>query len=90
MFAENVVTEVPLFQRARAEVLHDDVGLFHQIEEQLAAAPLPQVQRDSSLVAGVHGPEHVVPVDLGLAPGAQRVRSARWLDLDDIGAHVAE
>ena len=88
--AENVVTQVPLLQRARAEVLHHDVGLLDEIEEQLAAARPTQVQRDGSLVAGVHRPEHVVPVDFGLAPGAQRVRCARWLDLDDVGTHVAE
>ena len=42
------------------------------------------------LVAGVHGPEEVVPVELGLTPGAQRVGGAGRFDLDDLGAHVAE
>ena len=56
----------------------------------VAARVLAQVQRDGFLVARVHRPEEVMAVEFGLAPGAQRVGRARRLDLDDLGAHVAE
>ncbi len=89
-FAQNVVAEIPLLQRARPEVLDDDVGALDEVEEEVAAAGLTQVERDGLLVAGVHRPEEVVPVEFGLPPGAQRIGRARRLDLDDLGAHVAE
>ncbi len=88
--AEHVVTQVPLLQRAGTEVLHHDVGFLDQIKEQLAAARSAQVQRDGLLVASVHRPENVVPVDFGLPPGPQRIRCTGWFHLDDLGAHVAE
>ena len=56
----------------------------------VAALGLAQVQRHGLLVARVHRPEEVMPVEFGLPPGAQRVRRAGRLDLDDLGAHVAE
>ena len=88
--AQHVVTQAPLLQRARPEVLDDDVGALDEVQEQVAARGLAQVQGDGFLVAGVHRPEEVVAVEFGLPPGAQRVRRARRLDLDDLGAHVAE
>ena len=87
---ERVVAEPPLLQRARPEVLDDDVAALDEIEEQVAACGLAQVERDGFLVAGVHRPEEVVPVEFGLSPGAQRIRRPRRFDLDDLGAHVAE
>ncbi len=36
-FAQHVVTQVPLLQRAGPEVLHDDVGALDQVQEQLPA-----------------------------------------------------
>ena len=89
-FAQNVVTKAPLLQRAGPEVLDDDVGALDEVEEQFAAAGDAQVQRHRLLVAGMHRPEDVVSVQLGLAPGAQRVGLPGRLDLDHLGAHVAE
>ena len=87
---QGVKAQTPALQRAGAEVLHDDVGLVDELKEQLAAAFGTQVEGDGLLVAGVHGPEEVVPVEFGLSPGAQRIGFAGQLDLDDLGAHVAE
>src|SRR6202011_3959384 len=89
-FTQNVVAEIPFLQRAGPKVLDDDVRALDQLEEQFPARLFPQVQRDGLLVAGVHGPEEMMAVEFGLPPGAQRVGRARWLDLDDLGAHVAE
>ena len=85
-----VVTQAPLLQRAGPEVLDDDVGALDEIEEEVAARGLAQIERDGFLVAGVHRPEEVMAVEFGLSPGAQRVGRSRRLDLDDLGAHVAE
>ena len=89
-FAQHVVTEIPLLQGAGPEVLDDDVGLLDEVEEELAALGLAQVQRHGLLVARVDRPEEVVSVEFGLTPGAQRIWGAWWLDLDDLGAHVAQ
>ena len=88
--AEHVVSQVPFLQGAGTEVLHHDVGFLDEVTEQLAAAGTSQVQGDCFFVARVHGPEDVVPAELGLAPGAQRVRGTGGLDLDHVGAHVPE
>ena len=61
-----------------------------QGEEQLAALGFAQVERGGFLIARVHGPEEVMAVEFGLPPGAQWVGRAGWLDLDDLGAHVAQ
>ncbi len=61
-----------------------------EVEEQVAARGLAQVERDGLLVARVHRPEEVVAVEFGLPPGAQRVGRPWRFDLDDLGAHVAE
>jgi hypothetical protein len=49
-----------------------------------------QVEGDGLLIACVHGPEEVVAIEFGLPPGAQRIGRPGRLDLDDVGAHVAE
>ena len=89
-FAQHVVTQAPFLERSRPEVLDDDVGFLDQFEEQLPAAGDPKVERDRLLVARVHSPEEMMTVQFGLTPGAQRIRRPRRLDLDDLGAHVAE
>ena len=67
---EHVVAQVPAFQRAGPEVLHDDVTAVDEFEEQFAARLGAQVEGDGLLVAGVHGPEEVMSVEFGLPPGA--------------------
>ena len=62
------------------------------IRSRNAAAPSgsAQIEGDGLLVAGVDGPHEVVTVDLRLAPRPDRVGLPGRLDLDDLGAHVAE
>ncbi len=82
--------KVPLLQRPRAKVLGQHVAALHELEQQLLSARLAQVQRDALLVAGLDGPPERPPLVARVAPVAKRVRLARRLDLDDLGAHVAE
>ena len=88
--AQNLITQVPLLQCAGPEVLDDDVAALGEVTEEFPTAGRAQIERDALLVAGVHRPEEMMSVDLGLPPGADRIRRAGWLDLDDLGAHVAE
>src|SRR4030095_14904576 len=71
----------------------EDVGIAHQAPHQLDAARLADVDADAALVA-------IEPLEVGAAdvrrpvPGAVAVPDAvaapGFLDLDHIGAHVAE
>ena len=85
---EDVVAEVELLQGARTKVLHDDVGLVDQFEEQFASAFAAEVEGDRTFVARVHRPQESVAIAFGLTPPAQRIGQAGCLDLDDVGAEV--
>jgi hypothetical protein len=87
---ELVRPDPPLLERAGAEVLDEDVAVLDEVEQQLLPSLLPQVECDALLVARLHRPPEGAPLVARLAPLAQRVRLPRWLDLDDLGAHVAE
>ncbi len=82
--------EVPALHRARAEVLDDHVGARAQLGRDLLAARLAQVERDGALVAREHRPPERVVVVAQAPPLAHRVAARRRLDLDDVGAEVAE
>ena len=88
--AHPVVPDPPALERARAEVLRDDVGVLDQPEEQLLPARLPKIERDALLVAGLHRPPERAPLVPGFAPVPDRVGLARRLHLDHLGAEVAE
>ncbi len=85
-----LVAEVPALERAGAEVLGDGVRDAHELEEELLAFGVAQVQRDAFLVPRLDGPPEGAPLVAGLAPVAERIRLAGRLDLDHLGAHVAE
>ena len=82
--------EAPLLHRAGPEVLEQEVGLLDQVLEQRLAVGLAQVERDRLLVARDDRPPQRLAVRLLAAPDAHRVALARRLDLDDLGAEVAE
>ena len=82
--------EAPLLHRAGAEVLEHDVGARGQLGGDPLALGLAQVERDAALVAGEDRPPQAVVVVAQAAPVAHRVADARRLDLDHVGAEVAE
>src|SRR5450759_3011359 len=88
--AEHVQAQAPGLHRAGAKVLHQDVALGDQLEEQLQAAPLSQVDGDRLAVAGLAEPGQRGVLALGrYAEAAHRVTGDRVLDLDDLGTELA-
>jgi hypothetical protein len=83
------VVQPPLPQRARPEVLDHDVAAGGERPDQLLAFGVAQVQRDRPLVAGDGRPPQALPIDR-LPPAAHRVAAFDRLDLDDLGAVVAQ
>ena len=81
--------DAPAVERARAEVLDQHVGVGHQPGKEIAAFGHAKIERDALLVAvGDLPPQrHAVLVR---RQRAQRVADARHLDLDDLGAIVAQ
>ena len=84
-----VAGDAPAVERARPEILDQDVAADQQAAEQGAALGFAQVERDALLVAvGDFPPQrHAVLVR---GERAQAVAGARDLDLDDVGAVVAQ
>ena len=87
---EPVVAETPLLERADLEVLDQHVALRDQPGEDLLPRLHRHVERHRALVA-VHAEEiRGLLLRERRAPGARVVARARRLDLDHVGAHVAE
>ena len=89
---QHVVADPQPIERAVAEPLDDDVGRLGELEEELLPRRVTQVQADA-LLAAVQ--VEVEVADALAANGeltlvAQRRAVRRWLDLDDLGAHVRE
>ena len=84
-----LVRQPPLVELAGPEVLEHDVALLRQPRRDLAGRLLAQVEHDRSLVAADARPPEAVAV-AGHAPSPHRVAVAGRLDLDDVGAVVAE
>ncbi len=86
--------ETPALHGAGAEVLAQDVRRRHQALEELLALGLAQVAGDAAPAPALHGPEQrVVGAVLHRderADRAHEVTLARQLDLDDVGAELAE
>ena len=80
--------EPPALHHAGPEVLDQHVGVRDEALEQLAALGPAEVERDGALVARDDLPPQAVAV-LAVAVGARGV-AARVLDLDHVGAVVAE
>ena len=88
--AQRVAVEPPGRDQPRAEGLDQHVGPRAELAGQRAVDGVGQVERDRALVAvqaEVVGALAVVP---GRAPGARVVAAVRPLDLDHVGAEVAE
>ena len=83
------VVQAPLGERARPEVLEDDVDLGRERAEQVAALRATQVDRHRPLVAGDGRPPQALAVGDD-SPAAHRVAGLGGLDLDHLGAVVAE
>ena len=85
-----VPAKIPLLECPRPEILDDHVALPGELEQEFLALLGTQVQRHALLVAGLDAPPERAALVPCLAPFAQRIRLARRLNLDDLGAHVAE
>src|SRR3954470_23550022 len=64
--------------------------MLDQREQHVLAASRAQVERDELLVARLHRPPQRPSPVVRPAPLAQHVGAPGILDLDDLGAHVAE
>ncbi len=82
--------QAPALHRARAEVLQHDVGGGGELGGDPLPRGLAQVERDGALVAGQDRPPQAVVVVAQAPPVAHRVAVARRLDLDHVGAEVAQ
>ena len=87
---ERVGPQAPLLHGARPEILAQDIGLGDQPLEERRALGLAQVEGDRLLVALLREPGVAVAPLAGRAELAQRVAEPRLLDLDDLGAELAE
>jgi hypothetical protein len=84
-----VGAQPPPLEGAGPEALHQHVAARGEPQAQLGAAVAGQVEGDGQLVAGQGLPPQRVPVDRP-AHLACRVAVHRVLDLDDLGAEVAQ
>ena len=86
---ELVPADAPALERPGPEVLEHDVGALGQAEEEVGAGGLGEVERDEPLVPR----ERLEPEPdavLARPVAARRVDPVRMLDLDHVGAVVAE
>ena len=90
MLVEPRVGKAPLFQRAEAEIVDQHVGLLDQAGENFLPRRHRHVERERTLVAIDAEKIGRLAADEGWPPGAGVVAGAGRLDLDDVGAHVAE
>ncbi len=89
-----VGADVPALESPRPEVLADDVGAGRQPAEQVLALGAAQVDGDPLAPSALDRPPHRVVLAVGAggegADGAHEVAPDGVLDLDDLGAHLAE
>lgn len=81
--------EPPLVEPPWSEVLDDDIALCRKSANHIASASVAQIEGDGALVARDRWPPQAVAVDRH-APRPHRIAIVRILDLDDLGAIVAE
>ena len=84
-----LVVDSETIHDARTEVLHDQVGVTGQAQEQLAAARALEIERDASLVAVRHRERVALAGDVR-GQSTSVVASRKPLDLDDVGAQIRE
>ena len=95
--AEAGVVEPVAGQAAELEVLDDDVAAAGQFADEALPLRLGEVDGDRAFVAvgaeeigRIRSVAAIGSLDVGRAPGAGVVAGAGALDLDDVGAVVAE
>ena len=89
--AQIIVAEAHALHHAGAEIAHDHVCGLHQTQCRLSVRFRFQVQGDAALVAVQAGEDRVVAAVRVLAHApAREVAGADALDLDDVGAVVAQ
>ena len=84
-----IPAESPAFEGAGPEVLDDHVRGRHELLEDRRRLRIAEVEADAALVAADHLPPETLPLALAAVP-PQAVAASRMLDLDDLGAVVAE
>ena len=87
---DRVIAEAEPPNGARAEVLDHDVGGVNQLPENLAAGVALEIQGKAALVPVDTQVVGADVVDERWSPGARVVPLAWLLDLDHLGAHVAQ
>ena len=88
--SERRVVEALRRSGARPEVLHEDVSLLEKPVQDLPSFGVLEIERDAFLVAVDAEEVRAFAAKERRAPATGVVPSARLLDLDDPGAHVAE
>jgi hypothetical protein len=81
--------EAQPLHRARAEVVHQDVGRAGETVDDLAATGRADVEGDAALIA-IQAPEDRALAARVLHVHAREIPGARSFDLDDVGAEVAQ
>src|SRR5439155_16663604 len=87
--AQVVVTEAEPLHHAGPEVVHQNVGLAGEPIDRLTTERRADVDRDAALVA-IQAPEHGTLAARVFHVHAGEIAGARPLDLDDVGAEVAQ
>ena len=87
---QRVVSEVPLLHGPRPEVLGEDVGAGGQPRDERLALGLAQVARDRFLVPALDQPHVRDPRGRLVTEPSQIVADAGLLDLDHVGAQLAQ
>src|ERR1700755_1124463 len=88
-FAQHVIADAPFVQRARLEILDQNVGALQHLEQDLAAAFGGEVEPDRAVVA-VDADEIRRVLVMERRPPVAYLVAGRRLDLDYIGAVVGE
>src|SRR6185295_10225302 len=87
---QRLVVEAHLRERARAEILDEDVALRDQLLQNRAPFGVLEVERDAFLVAVDAEEIRALAAKKWWSPRAGVVAFARLFDLDHARAHVAE
>jgi len=86
---QHIPAHAPAFQRTRAEILDQHVGFGDELARDLLPFAAAQIERQRALVARLDLPPDGGPL-LHHAPVAQRIAAVGRLDLDHVGAEIAE
>src|SRR5690349_14315214 len=90
MLVEPGIGEAPFGQRTELEIIHEYVGFFRQCREDRLPRLDREIERQRPLVA--IGAEIVsrLTTNKGRSPGTGIIARPWWLNLDHLGAHVAQ